>query len=123
MIFNFRFSPENTADNLKRITCDLLNDLDIEHSIEWVQNAEPYYTKNNDFIEIIQNALLKVNGKKAIIDNGGGTSDGRWIAPMGTETIELGPLNKTIHKINEQISLDDLSKLEKIYLAVLEEML
>jgi len=123
MIFNFRFSPENTADNLKRITSDLLIDLNIEHSLEWVQNAEPYYTKNDDFIEIIQNALLKVNGKKAIIDNGGGTSDGRWISPMGTETIELGPLNKTIHKINEQISLDDLSKLEKIYLAVLEEMI
>jgi succinyl-diaminopimelate desuccinylase len=123
MVFNFRFSPENTSKNLKDSVAKILNDLKIEHSITWVQNAEPYYTKEEDFINIIQAALLKVNGEEAIIDNGGGTSDGRWIAPMGTQTIELGPLNKTIHKINEQISLEDLKKLEEVYLAVLKEML
>lgn len=123
MTFNFRFSPENSAQNLKDYVAKILNDLKIKHSITWVQNAEPYFTKQDEFINTIQAALLKVNGKEAIIDNGGGTSDGRWIAPMGTQTVELGPLNKTIHKINERISLADLSRLEDIYLAILNELL
>ena len=71
---------------------------------------------------MIQSALKKVNGKEAVIDNGGGTSDGRWVAPSGAEVIELGPRNQTIHQIDEKISISDLQKTQEIYLAILEEI-
>ncbi len=66
-------------------------------------------------------ALKKINGKEAIIDNGGGTSDGRWVSPSGSEVIELGPRNQTIHKIDEKISLTDLERLQEIYQQILIE--
>ena len=122
MIFNLRFSPESNAAELKNRIEKILNDGEFKYEIEWVQNAEPYFTEKDQFINLIQSVLEKVNGKKAIINNGGGTSDGRWIAPMGTQVIELGPLNKTIHQIDEQIPISDLEKTEKIYLGILEEI-
>ena len=70
-------------------------------------------------LNIIQSALLAVNQKEAIVDNGGGTSDGRWIAPSGAEVIELGPINQTIHQIDEKISLSDLELLTRIYHQIL----
>jgi succinyl-diaminopimelate desuccinylase len=66
-------------------------------------------------------ALKKINGKEAEINNGGGTSDGRWVSPSGSEVIELGPRNQTIHKIDEKISLADLERLQEIYQQILVE--
>ncbi len=65
--------------------------------------------------------MLAVNQKEAVVDNGGGTSDGRWVAPSGAEVIELGPINQTIHQIDEKISLEDLELLTKIYHQILVE--
>ena len=78
-------------------------------------------TTKTEFLSIIQAALEKVNGKVAEVNNGGGTSDGRWISPTGSEVIELGPINKTIHQIDEKISLDDLKQLQEIYHQILVE--
>ena len=78
-------------------------------------------TTKTEFLSIIQAALKKVNGKVAEVNNGGGTSDGRWISPTGSEVIELGPRNKTIHQIDEKISLDDLKQLQEIYHQILVE--
>ena len=66
--------------------------------------------------------MKKINGKEAVVNNGGGTSDGRWVSPSGSEVIELGPINKTIHQIDEKISLDDLEKLQEIYQQILIEI-
>ena len=121
MLFNFRFSPESSHASLKQRVISVLNKSKCAFEIEWTLNAEPYLTKKTNFLQIIQKALLAVNQKEAVVDNGGGTSDGRWVAPSGAEVIELGPINQTIHQIDEKISLEDLELLTKIYHQILVE--
>ncbi len=122
MLFNFRFSPESSVESLKKRVIEIVKQSPCSYEIDWVLNAMPYLTKKSNLLNIIQEALVKVNGKKAIIDNGGGTSDGRWVAPTGAEVIELGPLNATIHQIDEKISLDDLELISDIYFQILLEL-
>ena len=121
MLFNFRFSPESSQESLKERFVQVLEKSKCSFEIDWTLNAQPYLTKKTELLSIIQTALTKINGKEAIVDNGGGTSDGRWVSPSGSEVIELGPRNQTIHKIDEKISLADLILLQKIYQQILVE--
>jgi len=121
MLFNFRFSPESSQESLKERFIQVLEKSKCSFEVDWTLNAQPYLTKKTELLSIIQTALKKINGKEAIIDNGGGTSDGRWVSPSGSEVIELGPRNQTIHKIDEKISLTDLELLQKIYQQILVE--
>ena len=121
MLFNFRFSPESSQESLKERFIQILEKSKCSFEIDWTLNAQPYLTKKTELLSIIQTALKMINGKEAIIDNGGGTSDGRWVSPSGSEVIELGPRNQTIHKIDEKISLTDLELLQKIYQQILVE--
>ena len=121
MLFNFRFSPESSHESLKERFIQILEKSKCEFEIEWTLNAVPYLTKKTNLLNIIQSALKKINDKEAVIDNGGGTSDGRWVSPSGAEVIELGPINKTIHQIDEKISLSDLELLTRIYNQILVE--
>lgn len=121
MLFNFRFSPESSHESLKDRFIEILKKSKCDYEIDWTLNAVPYLTKKTNLLNIIQSALKIVNSKEAIIDNGGGTSDGRWVSPSGAEVIELGPINKTIHQIDEKISLSDLDLLTKIYNQILIE--
>ena len=121
MLFNFRFSPESSQESLKERFIQILEKSKCSFEIDWTLNAQPYLTKKTELLSIIQSALKMINGKEAIIDNGGGTSDGRWVSPTGSEVIELGPRNQTIHKIDEKISLADLALLQEIYQQILVE--
>ena len=121
MLFNFRFSPESNQESLKERFIQVLEKSKCSFEIGWTLNAQPYLTKKTELLSIIQTALKKSNGKEAGIDNGGGTSDGRWVSPSGSEVIELGPRNQTIHKIDEKISLEDLALLQEIYQQILVE--
>ena len=121
MLFNFRFSPESNQESLKERFIQVLKKSKCSFELDWTLNAQPYLTKKTELLSIIQTALKKINGKEAIIDNGGGTSDGRWVSPSGSEVIELGPRNQTIHKIDEKISLEDLALLQDIYQQILVE--
>ena len=121
MLFNFRFSPESSHDSLKERFIQILEKSKCDFEIDWTLNAVPYLTKKTNLLNIIQSALKKINNTEAVIDNGGGTSDGRWVAPTGAEVIELGPRNKTIHQIDEKISIKDLDLLTKIYHQILIE--
>lgn len=121
MLFNFRFSPESSQESLKERFIQILEKSKCSFEIDWTLNAQPYLTKKTELLSIIQTALKMINGKEAIIDNGGGTSDGRWVSPSGSEVIELGPRNQTIHKIDEKISLADLALLQEIYQQILVE--
>ena len=121
MLFNFRFSPESSQESLKERFIQVLEKSKCSFEIDWTLNAQPYLTKKTELLSIIQSALKMINGKEAIIDNGGGTSDGRWVSPSGSEVIELGPRNQTIHKIDEKISLADLALLQEIYQQILVE--
>jgi len=121
MLFNFRFSPESNQESLKKRFVQILEQSKCSFEIDWTLNAQPYLTKKTELLSIIQTALRKINGKEAKIDNGGGTSDGRWVSPSGSEVIELGPRNQTIHKIDEKISLTDITLLQEIYQQILVE--
>jgi len=121
MLFNFRFSPESNQESLKKRFAQILEQSKCSFEIDWTLNAQPYLTKKTELLSIIQTALKKINGKEAKIDNGGGTSDGRWVSPSGSEVIELGPRNQTIHKIDEKISLTDITLLQEIYQQILVE--
>ena len=121
MLFNYRFSPESSQESLKERFVQVLEKSKCSFEIDWTLNAQPYLTKKTELLSIIQTALTKINGKEAIVDNGGGTSDGRWVSPSGSEVIELGPRNQTIHKIDEKISLADLILLQEIYQQILVE--
>ena len=122
MLFNFRFSPESTAESLQERFVKILKKSKCEFEIDWTISANPYITEKTEFLSIIQTALKKINGEEAVVNNGGGTSDGRWVSPSGSEVIELGPINKTIHQIDEKISLADLEKLQEIYQQILIEI-
>ena len=121
MLFNFRYSPESNQESLKKRFVQILEQSKCSFEIDWTLNAQPYLTKKTELLSIIQTALKKINGKEAKIDNGGGTSDGRWVSPSGSEVIELGPRNQTIHKIDEKISLTDITLLQEIYQQILVE--
>jgi len=121
MLFNFRFSPESNQESLKKRFVQILEQSKCSFEIDWTLNAQPYLTKKTELLSIIQTALKKINGKEAKIDNGGGTSDGRWVSPSGSEVIELGPRNQTIHKVDEKISLTDITLLQEIYQQILVE--
>ena len=119
MSFNFRFSPESSPDGLKEMFEALLKKSDLKYDVSWTVSAVPFLTSKTEFIDIVKSSIKEINNIDTKIDNGGGTSDGRWVAPMGSEIVELGPLNKTIHQIDEHVDIEDLSTLKEIYKKIL----
>ena len=119
MTFNFRFSPESSPDGLKEKFEALLKKSDLKYDASWTLSALPFLTAKTEFIDIVKSSIKEINNIDTKIDNGGGTSDGRWVAPMGSEIVELGPLNKTIHQIDEHVDIEDLSTLKEIYKKIL----
>ena len=119
MTFNFRFSPESSPDGLKKMFEALLKKSDLKYDVSWTLSALPFLTSKTEFIDIVKSSIKEINNIDTKIDNGGGTSDGRWVAPMGSEIVELGPLNKTIHQIDEHVDIEDLSTLKEIYKKIL----
>ena len=119
MTFNFRFSPESSPDGLKEMFEALLKKSDLKYDVTWTLSALPFLTSKTEFIDIVKSSIKEINNIDTKIDNGGGTSDGRWVAPMGSEIVELGPLNKTIHQIDEHVDIEDLSTLKEIYKKIL----
>ena len=119
MTFNFRFSPESAPDELKEMFEALLKKSDLKYDVSWTLSALPFLTSKTEFIDIVKSSIKEINNIDTKIDNGGGTSDGRWVAPMGSEIVELGPLNKTIHQIDEHVDIEDLSTLKEIYKKIL----
>ena len=119
MTFNFRFSPESSPNGLKEMFEALLKKSDLKYDVSWTLSALPFLTAKTEFIDIVKASIKEINNIDTKIDNGGGTSDGRWVAPMGSEIVELGPLNKTIHQIDEHVDIEDLSTLKEIYKKIL----
>ena len=97
----------------------LLKKSDLKYDVSWTLSALPFLTSKTEFIDIVKSSIKEINNIDTKIDNGGGTSDGRWVAPMGSEIVELGPLNKTIHQIDEHVDIEDLSTLKEIYKKIL----
>jgi succinyl-diaminopimelate desuccinylase len=123
MIFNFRFSTEVTNEQLQQRVEAILDKHHVNYDMNWVLSGQPFRTAGGKLLEAAQQAIETVTGYQTELSTSGGTSDGRFIAPTGAQVIELGPLNATIHQIDECISVDDLDILSTIYEQLLVNLL
>lgn len=121
--FNLRFSTELNEEVIKRRTHAILDKYGFKYDLNWRLSGNPFLTDPGALIDAAHAAIRKVTGYDTIDDTGGGTSDGRFIAPTGAQVIELGPLNESIHKINENVSIDDLAMLSAIYENILIDIM
>ncbi|MCF7970382.1 MAG: succinyl-diaminopimelate desuccinylase [Methylococcaceae bacterium] len=121
--FNLRFCTELDEATIKQRVHSLFDQFDFDYDISWRLSGNPFLTEGGALIEATHAAVKKITGYDTLDDTGGGTSDGRFIAPTGAEVIELGPLNESIHKINENVGIEDLEVLTKIYEQILIELL
>ncbi len=123
VVFNFRFSTAVTDGDLRRRVEEILRHHGVDHEIQWILSGQPFLTRGTALIESVRQAVQAELGIDTAPSTSGGTSDGRFIAPTGTEVVELGPLNSTIHQIDECIAVDDLSRLSRVYRRILEKLL
>ena len=122
-LFNFRYSTEVTAEELKARTLEILDRHNVEYEISWTLSGLPFLTPVGELVNAAKSAILNVTGVETELSTSGGTSDGRFIAPTGAQVLELGVLNATIHQINEHVNVDDLEPLAEIYEQILENLL
>jgi succinyl-diaminopimelate desuccinylase len=120
ILFNFRFGTETTLEKLQSRVMKLLEKHSLNFDLQWSLSGEPFLTKKGKLITVAQRAIAQITQLNCALSTGGGTSDGRFIAPRGTEVIELGPLNTTAHQVNEHIKISDLVTLVKTYERILE---
>jgi len=121
--FNFRFSTESTDGSLKKRVLAILDKHGLDYSIDWTLGAKPFLSKNGQLARTVQQASRKHTGRSAELSTTGGTSDARFIIDICPEVIELGPVNASIHKLNEHIELSQLEVLPRIYLDTLRALL
>ncbi len=122
VMFNLRFCTELTEAVIKQRVHALLDSFNLDYTIIWRLSGNPFLTPGGDLVTATHTAIQKVTGRETLDDTGGGTSDGRFIAPTGAEVIELGPINESIHKINENTNINDLEILSNIYEQILVEL-
>ncbi|MFQ2016893.1 succinyl-diaminopimelate desuccinylase [Aeromonas veronii] len=121
--FNFRFSTELTDMDIRERVEALLDKHGLDYQLSWTLSGQPFLTDTGALLDAAVAAIEAVNGQRPALLTTGGTSDGRFIAPTGAEVIELGPVNATIHKVNECVKADDLDLLADMYQGVLERLL
>ncbi|WP_067708122.1 MULTISPECIES: succinyl-diaminopimelate desuccinylase [unclassified Erwinia] len=121
--FNFRFSTELTDEQIKQRVEALLESHQLRYSLEWKVSGQPFLTPTGDLVSAVVNAVAHYNEIKPQLLTTGGTSDGRFIARMGAQVVELGPVNATIHKINECVKASDLQLLSRMYQRIMEQLI
>ncbi|WP_151823950.1 succinyl-diaminopimelate desuccinylase [Acinetobacter bereziniae] len=121
--FNFRYSTEVTADQLKARVLEILDRHQVSYDIEWTLSGLPFLTPVGELVNAARTAIKNVTGTDTELSTSGGTSDGRFIAPTGAQVLELGVLNATIHQVNEHVNIDELEPLAEIYEQILVELL
>lgn len=121
--FNFRFSTEVTADELKVRVREILDRHGLEWDIDWILSGNPFLTAAGSLVDAARESIRSVMGYETELSTSGGTSDGRFIAPTGAQVLELGPCNATIHKINERVRASDLDDLSHLYENILARLL
>lgn len=120
--FNLRFSTESTPDGLKARVKDILDRHGLEYSIDWVQGGKPFLTKRGRLVETLASVVKEVSGVTPEVNCTGGTSDGRFIFDICPEVAEFGPVNRSIHKVNEAVALEEIEPLVEIYRRTVEEL-
>ncbi len=123
MLFNFRFSTASTVESLQARVYEILNRQKIDYHLVWELSGKPYLTPRGGLVDAVSHAIEAVTGIEPQLSTSGGTSDGRFIADICPQVVELGPRNATIHKINEYVEVEDLEQLPQIYRLTLESLL
>ena len=123
LLFNFRFSTEVTAEELSQEVEAILNSHELDYDIEWTLSGNPFLTPEGDLVDAMIAGIKEVMGIDTELSTSGGTSDGRFIAPTGAQVVELGPLNATIHQVDERVHVCELNNLSSIYEAILKNLL
>jgi succinyl-diaminopimelate desuccinylase len=121
--FNLRYSPESSIESIKERVNALCQQVWTDYEIDWSKPNLPFQTQPGELVDAASAAIYAVTGLTTDLSTEGGTSDGRFIAPTGAQVIELGPVNRTIHQINEQVAVADLETLAIIYQKILENLL
>ncbi|NCW74073.1 MAG: succinyl-diaminopimelate desuccinylase [Gammaproteobacteria bacterium] len=120
---NWRFSTSTTAERIEAMVEQLIDTLGMEASIEWNLSGEPFLTTHGTLTSATAKVIKAQTGIETDLSTGGGTSDGRFIAKLGCELIELGPINRSIHKIDEEVKIDDLPRLKDLYIGLMTELI
>lgn len=123
VIFNFRFSTELTAEILQQRVEAILDKHQLKYQIDWNLSGQPFLTPEGELVSAACESIQELTGYASELSTAGGTSDGRFIAPTGAQVLELGPVNATIHKVNECVSTEDLDTLSDIYERIMEKLL
>jgi len=123
LVFNLRFSSELTPEIIKSRITHIVDQNSDNYELIWKLSGLPFITERGVLTDAVEKALVNVTGNKPILSTGGGTSDGRFIAPSGAHVIELGPINSSIHKTNECVGIDELDLLSSSYTKILENIL
>lgn len=123
VICNFRYSTEVTAEELKSRTCAILDRHGLDYDIVWQLSGEPFLTPRGELVTAVRDSIRAVTGLETELSTAGGTSDGRFIAPYGTQVVELGPVNASIHKVDENTSVAELGELTLMYQGIMERLL
>lgn len=123
LVFNFRFSTELSEQNLRARTEAILDKHGLKYTLHWALSGQPFLTARGALVDAAKSAIREHTGRETELSTAGGTSDGRFIAPTGAEVLELGPVNASIHQVNECVRLTDLDQLCAIYTSMLEALL
>lgn len=123
ILFNLRFSTESTAESIKSRVEDILTRHGLDYTLTWKLSGKPFLTAAGDLVDAARTAIQAVAGIDTELSTSGGTSDGRFIAPTGAQVLELGPVNATIHQINECVNVAELDTLSAIYEEILKQLL
>ncbi len=123
VVFNFRFSTAVTHQQLREAVESILNKHGLKYTLDWNLSGHPFLTREGELIDAARDAIREISGIETELSTSGGTSDGRFIAPTGAQVLELGPINATIHKLNECVSVEDLDTLSNFYQRILEKLL
>ena len=123
VLFNLRFSTEVRADEIRERCEALLDQGGLTYDIEWSLSGEPFLTEPGALLSAGTESIEATTGRVPKVSTGGGTSDGRFIAPGGAQVVEVGHVNATIHQINERVKLSDIPQLTKIYEGILKRLL
>ncbi|MBS0225844.1 MAG: succinyl-diaminopimelate desuccinylase [Proteobacteria bacterium] len=123
VLFNLRYNPNWSAERLEQACEAVLKSHGLDYAIEWQRGGEPFFTPEGELRRVVREVLTEVSGAAPEESTGGGTSDARFIAPLGAQCVEIGPVNASIHKVDEHVHVEDLERLPGLYGAVIERLL
>lgn len=123
VLFNLRFSTELTVATIRERCEAILNQFELDYEIDWSLSGEPFLTEPGALLDAVSESIRAATGRVPDVSTGGGTSDGRFIAPTGAQVVEVGHVNATIHQCNERINVEDVPRLTEIYRGILERLL